>query len=527
MNIQTTLWNIILLSTLSTASLSYAQSCDFDDCENNNLNSCELFCCKPHFAIRSQASNTARTLLGRAKDVHLAGYPDTSYHVANVTIGGSKTFRKDDQIGTYFSPACNNPCSKCGPCVTFGGNNEKVIDIRSADFGTSCTGSLCLCPKVSNIIAELDWFVGLHAFCEGLFFDIHIPVVHSRWSSGADSCTGSCSDFFAPGLMDSSTTQSTPVGTNCIADAVIGNFTWGDVFEPMHFGKISSKTLTKTGLADLQLELGYDYFLAEDYHLGAKLILKIPTGNTPQAVHLFEPIVGNEGHFEFGIGATAHWVLFTRHNDHRLVWYFEGDATHLFSSRKQMRLFDLKHNGCFSRYLLLKAFVNDSVSNLERGPNIFAQQIQTSFGIQVDMTSIWSYQTACWDFELGYNYWARSHENLEKLCCTIPLNTYGIKGIEPMTNNATASLSTIKKSEGTHGTNDGATPIYISCDDLNHCSALVPSAQSYSVVGYIGYTNTNAPSEPYLGIGTQVEFSATGNAAFDQFHLWLKGGWSW
>ena len=513
MNLKKLLWCIFIASSMIGTQAAISDCCNFD-CEDEELGSCELFCCKPHFAIRSQGSNTARTLVGRAKDVHLAGYPDKSYHVANFTIGYSKSFRTRDEIGTYFSPACFNPCSGCGPCI------------NSADFGTTCTGSLCLCPQVSNVIVEFDWFVGLHAFCEGLFFDIHIPVVHSRWNSGCDSCTGSCSPTFKAGSM-STDGLAVDVGTECIGDAANGDFTWGDVFTPMCFGKICSGTLTTTQLADLQFILGYDYLLSNDYHLGVKLILKIPSGNTPQARYLFEPIVGNEGHFEFGAGLTAHYVVFTRNNDDRLVWYGEADVTHLFSSRKQKRLFDLKKNGCFSRYLLLKTFNKGRVQSLERGPNIFAQQVRTNFGVQVDMTGLWSYETNCWNYQLGYNFWARSHENLSKLCCIIPPNTYGIKGTQLMTNNMTASCSTIDKNKGTQGDDDGTNPRFVSCDDLDVCSALVPSATSYSVVGYLGYTDTNESSQPYFGIGAQIEFSAHDNAVLDQWHIWLKGGCSW
>lgn len=528
MDFKKILWCTFIASSMIGMSASSLDCCDFE-CEDEELGSCELFCCKPHFAIRSQASNTARTLVGRAKDVHLAGYPDKSYHVANVTFGYNRSFRTQDEIGTYFSPACTNPCSGCGPCMNFGADNEDIIDIRSADFGTTCTGSLCLCPRVSNIVAEFDWFVGLHAFCEGLFFDIHIPIVYSRWSSGCDTCTGSCTDTFEPGLMSQSN-EPVDVGTECICDAANGNFEWGDVLHPMKYGKICSGTLTTTQLADLQIELGYDFILEEDSHLGAKLILKIPSGNTPKSRFVFEPIVGNEGHFEFGAGLTAHYVLFTRNNSDRFVWYFEGDVTHLFRGRRQKRLFDLKKNGCFSRYLLLKTFTTGQVDGLERGPNIFAQEVRTSFGVQVDITTLFSYQTECWDYELGYNFWARSHENLKELCCTIPTNTFGIKGTQLMTNNMTASLSTIKENEGTQGANDGSDPHFVACSDLDICSALVPSAISHSVVGYLGYTVDSDDIkvlEPYIGIGAQVEFSGRDNAALDQWHIWLKGGWSW
>lgn len=502
---------------------------DSDDC-------CEELCCNDEYfcqgylAARSQGSNMARRLVG----THL--YTDTYnvdefIQVFSATAAYSRTF-DNEQIGRYFSPVCNSNC------FTIGADGE--ANVRSEDFGLACTGEACLLPKSSSFIFDIHYYAGLDPLCKGLFFQFYLPIVHN--SRKINCCAfevDDCDSNFEVCLM-STNTANTAVGSTDICKALNGCFVWGDVENEMRFGSLNADR-NKTGVADLQLELGYNYWLNDDAYWGLKIIAKAPTGNRAKGRMIFEPIVGNGGHAEAGGGLSAYWKCWESDTNRFVSTRIEADFTHLFATKCQTRVFDL-NNGCnqdpsrcFSRYLLLKEFKNEGteLEGLERGPNVFAQPLTVRIPIQVDLTWLWSFRRDCWMIDLGYNFWARSQEEVEDFFPNIPEQTYGIKGTLPMCsgindtpNTQTASRSTICETKGIDGENDGTVSTFINCADINICSALSPSAQSHSGIINIAYLWSDYDYEPWLSIGAQVEGSGRGNTALDQWSIWAKGGFT-
>jgi hypothetical protein len=513
----------------------YADDCStcYDDCTVDCSDTCTTdrcgdcgFFCQGHFAPRSQGSDTARRLVGR--NLFLYAYEENGYYGAfSITPEVTRSFRSEE-LGRYISPV-----SDCN-CFTVGEDGQ--ANIRGEDFGLNCTGTgnqVCLYPRVSNFLIDFSLYLGLDACWKGLFIDIHLPVVHTWWDTNCclDEST-TCSSTFEPCLMSTNQTNNA-VGTTDVIRALNGNFVWGDVANEMCFGKLCCRP-TQTGIADLEFDVGYNFWACQDYHVAIKLVVKAPTGNKPEAVYLFEPIVGNGGHWELGAGLSAHYVLWEADDNCNLTFHLDGYATHLFATSCETRLFDLCNNGCFSRYLLLKRYSNNgtTLNGLERGPNIFAQNLSTKINVQGDVTALLSYKTDCWLIDLGYNFWGRSQEEAECTYFDIPANTYGIKGTLPVcqegvansTNIRTASLSTINESAGKQGISDGPLPVFVTADDLDVNGSLAPSALSNAFVFNFGYIWENSDYTPFLGLGGKAEFSGSNDATLDQWALWLKGG---
>lgn len=413
------------------------------------------------------------------------------------------------------------------------GTTEPTVDIRSADFGTTSDGTVCLNPRVSNFIVDFNLFVGLNDFINGLFAEIHAPVVHSWWDTNCCSCeieSSSCpTATFNAGDMAEDVTF---VGTTNLKKALKGDITWGDVKNELCFGQICAGRQSKTRLADLRLALGYNLFSREKFRWGIKAIVAAPTGNRPKAYYMFEPIIGNGGHWEVGAGTSCDFSFWSdKEDNHAFGVYAEGYISHMLKSRWHYRTFDLTNNGCFSRYLLLKKFDgNGTYVGLERGPNVFTQRTKVQIDVQGDASAMLRYRYKKWSFDVGYNFWGRSREKIKDMCCCIPDSLYGIKGIVNVydgdaVNNKTASTSTIRTSSGTAGANDGDTPVYVACADLNPCSAAHPSAYSHAVFFNMSAAWDNEDDiNPTFGIGGKVEWSGKGNRALDQWSLWAKGG---
>ena len=494
---------------------------------------CDERCCDDEYSCegfmltRSFGSNTARRIVGSHLFTNRFDCENFN-QVLSFTVGGARTF-DNEKIGRYFAPICGTNCFSIG--------KDGEADVRAEDFGLSCTANVCLCPKSSSFILDVQYFLGLDPICEGLFFEAFLPVVHTRREINCCVDTSeTCSGAFEPCLM-SLVPANNETATTDVSQALNGAVLWGDVTNEMCFGSLCCSE-QKTGVADLQFALGYRFMAGTNYNLGLKIIAKAPTGTKSTATMLFEPTIGNGAHFELGGGIAGFCRFWEKDVDHSLMLNFEMDVTHLFTSRTQTRLFDLNNRGCYSRYLLLKQFDESltgtdsfTVSGLERGPNVFAQNIKVSIPYQVDASILLSFQRGCWLADIGYNFWARGEEREQEFCPSLPGNTYGIKGTTPMCtlgtdapDNQTANLSTISESKGFNGATDGTNPTFINCADINICSALAPSARSHSVIGNITYLWNDVCHTPWIGVGTQVEFSGNGNAVLTQWQLWAKAG---
>lgn len=564
-------------------------SCNIVSCNTNNSTCCDsnddccckdVFC-KSHFSPRSQGMDTARWLVGKQRPTHSFD-TDELYGDFSITAAFTRSF-KTEKIGKYFVPsvittadsccttcntccnnssstACNSTCSSCSSncdsgsscctcnCFTLGPDayelttaEEATVHARAEDFGVNCTGTACLYPRISNFIIDFDLYVGLNEHIKGLFVEIHAPVVHTWWDPNCCVCEeAACTDSFDTYLMSDDATKNS-VGTTSVKRALKGNFVWGDLApeSTLNYAQICSGRQTRTRLADLRFGIGYNAIENDKYRLGLKVMAAAPTGNVPLGTYMFEPIVGNGGHWELGGGISAHAIFWDKDEDNQFSWHLEGYLAHMFKSRCHKRTFDLQDNGCFSRYLLLKKYQKALTSGgkyqleaygLERGPNVFTHNVKVSVDVQGDVSTMFSYRHKNWTVDLGYNFWGRSRETLEEFYCCIPENRYGIKGTTPMSDGTdeditTASLSTMKESDGLEGVDDGTDPVFITCQDFNCCSALHPSALSHAVFFHLNASWENEDDiNPFFGIGGKVEWSGRGNRALDQWSIWAKGG---
>lgn len=338
---------------------------------------------------------------------------------------------------------------------------------------------------------------------------------------------------------------------------------------------------TISRVSDVELALGWNFFCCDDYHLGLEIRGSAPAGNKPHGKFLFEPIVGNGHYGTLGGGLTSHYMFWRGCDDDRAfgLW-LDVNVTHLFKSC-QVRSFDFK-NKPNSRYALLETLTSPAVAligntvagagsagtgtvpsaqyvgtagGLVHAINQTTFVVNSSFDVQADLVLKLGYQVCGWEFDLGYDLWARS---CEKICprgeIGLPASTYALKGdafiygytaggaAVPLS--ATESLSTIHAGTNTPvGTTyaanpqaynvgvdfpqfaqttgnaelygpDGGTvqtrtsnpPVILSDSDIDYHG--VPRALTNRVFGNINYTWTGCDDwMPFLGIGASGEFA--------------------
>ena len=148
------------------------------------------------------------------------------------------------------------------------------------------------------------------------------------------------------------------------------------------------------------------------------------------------------------------------------------------------------------------------------------------------------YDHGCFSGAVGWNFWLRDTERLHGFCsnsnnanttnanncnktaqgCLIAPRTYGIKGSTLVTDTDTMSNATI----GNCGDVD-ASPVFLTTEDIDACSALHPRAFSNKVFGWVGYNWRDCEWQPYVAVEGGVEFGHDNKAA-DQWEVMLKGG---
>ncbi len=470
----------------------------------------------PYFSPRSSSVDLVRQVVGvrdiiedlKCSDDCWPGYVGS---VTEFTKSFNNLHISDCLFGTsLLGDGCCQAIKVSGSGVANRGDGDLLAD----NFGlaTDFQSVLNINPRITNVVGDLQGYFRLDRWLCGLYFYIHLPVTNTKWNLHVcedvidEGGQGYSQGYFGPGTIgrenllnsfgDFVSGQNTPTlsGTTPLGDAFSETF---NALEFARWGIGSCGSRTKTSLADLRFWLGYDWINCECYGFGVGAVVAAPTGNAPDGRYLFEPIVGNGQHWEFGGLVKGHYQFWENcDGTHRITGFTQANFTHLFNA-KQVRTFDLC-NKPLSRYMLAEKLTSnnsspflygDPVEGSTANPTLstykFAQEytpvanlttfcVDVSASIQVDWVAMLTYSRCNFTWDLGYNLWYRGCENIKFDCACenlIAKNTWALKGDahvfgfaaisnddlpidinQPVTLGATESQATIHK-----GTNAGQT----------------------------------------------------------------------
>ncbi|MCX5922152.1 MAG: hypothetical protein NTX86_02395 [Candidatus Dependentiae bacterium] len=403
----------------------------------------------PQLLFRSQAVDAARELAGWAHHVNLFDQ-DKIYGSLSATVEYSQSFRSSRIAECLFGTnSCNNDC---GATIKVSGSDvaERGANDWLADYfylPTDFQSTLHFSPKIQNVVADLNFYLGLDEWACGLFFRMHAPINWTKW------CLNYCETVTDAGVADYQEgyfTVSVDPRSNLLnnfsefaagkAPAVFNDTdasstgTADVTFDGLCYAKFDRCCRTKTRLADLSWILGYNFVNDEDYHLGVGIKVAAPTGNRPSATHLFDAVSGNGHHWELGAHITSHAMLWRcEDEDSSLGFYLDANITHLFNDN-QTRTFDLKGKP-LSRYMLaakhtapaVGLFTDAAATTLaatqfarEFSPvaNLTTRDVSVSIGVQGDVAAQLTYANRGWNVDLGYNFWGRSCEKFSRKDCS-------------------------------------------------------------------------------------------------------------
>lgn len=279
------------------------------------------------------------------------------------------------------------------------------------------------------------------------------------------------------------------------------------------YGRLPTEKKEINGYDDINLKLGYTLTQGEFHHVELYGNTIIPMGSRPTARMLFEPIIGNGGHWGLGVGMNGEVHVWDK-GKHRLSFLVDIVYRYLFSATER-RLFDLC-NSEWSRYFKVAHRSSPSIGCF--GINYFARDVEVHPRDVFESWSALHYRHSDFNAELGINVWWR---NSEKLClvCPFPEDI----GIFDLANQST-SASNARICQASQGCNTAPsdetfTPIRTS--HINIESARQRSASSIKLSLALGFHGRFLGKPSLFGFGGAYEIPRD-NAGLEQWVFWFK-----
>lgn len=399
----------------------------------------------PHIAPRSQGVNLPRHTVGWIHETHLYER-DLFYGSLSIIPEYSRSFNNNHLAHCLFG-------SSLGPCNTITVSGSQVNNRNPRDWladyfylPTDFQSTLHFKPVIDNFIIDANLYFGLEDWAKGLYCILYFPIVHSRWNlnfheevknAGVNDALPGYYTSSANGIPRNELLKNVSQFMNDKTISPTDNDT-DVVFEPLMNARIVSEKHIRTRIADVRVSFGWDAVNDECGRFGFYFQAAAPTGNRPEGRVLFESIVGNGHHWEFGGGISGNWNFWDSINEnHHAEIYFDVTVTHFFDN-EQKSTFDIRGKP-LSRYMLAEKMVTPS-QNLKAGPtaddatapafqftnefvplaNITTFPVEVSIDAQVDLVCIVDYSYQCWNIDIGYNFWARSCEKIK------PITKFGL-----------------------------------------------------------------------------------------------------
>ncbi len=425
-------------------------------------------------------------------------------------------------LGKYFGIGNGKNSFRVGPqnvATTEVINNFLIHDHDgggNVDQST-LTGTIAFNPKQEIYGMRVDYFQDINDPFKKFFFKASMPVVHVQQKMGMsikdetllaahvnnDNKARSLQDFFG-GLIN-------------IAQAA-------DKQGPLTKAKITGNRST-TGIADLNLALGYKLYTTPQNHLYVNAGILIPTGTKKKGEYLFEPRTGNGGHTGFTMGIDGGVELWSNKSKEASVRLLAAlDYRYLFESTEYRTpmlnesFFDatFTNNLTYSKFnhYYLGGYRGTHPLSLFPAANVFTQGLKVKPGNQGEAIVDLSFKCSGFVVDLGYNAFYKEKES-------VWLKNWDDSSFAIVKRDFDASANDIPSALGA-----AAASKFVTKSDFDMESVTNPSQFSHKIFGGLGYSFAIAHKYfATLGLGASYEF-ATDNATMEAMALWAKAGFS-
>ena len=524
--------NYILMLLLTLVSGSLLADCCRTECTVDNSCDCEITS-RSYLAVRPLFQSASPEKVSGFRSDRLHAKEDGWHGTAEMAVFGSKS-TNDRDLARYFFPFC-----KTILVAGTDGNtpilptSSKPLDISARNFNVftangTFKSEISIRPQQSVVGAGFHVRKALSMDEEkgrGFFTSISFPV--ERVSNNLNFDEKIIND--GGGVL------------NVIGLTTVANMTEAFQQDDWAFGKIKMRSQTKTGVADIEFKVGYEWIQEEPFHLESYLGILIPTGNKPSGQYLFEPIVGHGRHWGIMLGNSLGIEIWSDEaNDRSFRMEYAAHTQYLFRNT-QCRSVDLQCKP-WSRYASVYRNLDEAVAastfsgDTRRtnyatpGINVLTMPLKVRPGFSHNATTAAQFKSAGWRGELGYNLYCRQSECVKLACPWV--ESAALKHV--LGNGQTNPVRDITGNARLENISGAANRIaladykynMIKESDLDLVSASSPSIITHTIYLAGGYTFEDYDYPTFITAGGSYEFNKANNAGVERWVVWGKLGCS-
>lgn len=382
-------------------------------------------------------------------------------------------------------------------------NNATIAD------GTNATVNLH--PKQEAWGVRFDYFQDLEKIVKGLYLKATVPVVHVENNVELK--------VTSPVAAAQTALQNYLQGK---ATGVTGNAAGGKNLQAaLDHMKMDGKN-DSTGVADIDVVLGYNFMNKDCHHVGINIGFTIPTGDEADSVHAFEAIVGNGNHWAFGAGLDAMFRAWGD-EDHNVKVTAALNYRYAFkeSEKRTLGLKDVTGLAAGSvdwgHYVLLGQVGKAKNAGLTPAANVATFNVDVTPGSQLDGVIALAYNNGGLCVDFGYNlFWKDDEEVKLKAADITAIDTAASAyGIVPRNFQTDAA--------GVFAATDFLGGVALTSKNIDTHAAQTGSQVTHKIFAALGYMFTEWECPLMLGAGGGYEFRGS-NDALEKWELWLKLG---
>lgn len=531
---------LVLALALAAHAALHATSC----CVPNATGICDACDCKSHgtfFSVRPQFQGIMPERQTFMHNDRLWVVENGKHGVFSLTLFGGIS-ENCGRYAAFFGPSCGNSWIVAE-------DTAQTTDIRPQYFNLH-TKLQTFESKISFAPQQRVFGFGLHYKqalipCDkdkGFFIEISSPIEYVQNTMGfteeiINDGGGALDDNFVSSMAEAFvqpafeygriyasnnckiTLDNTPIENGCDHESV-------------------GCSLTRWGLADIDVRLGYECIKEAHINADAFVGVLIPTGNKPHAHNVFEPIVGHNHHAGFSFGSYAGAQIWENECQTRiLTGHVDLFGLYLFKNT-QIRLIDV-YNKPWSHYMAVYANKEqaaqaavkaaagdpDAIFINTPGVNVFAQKVCVNPGFQLEANASLIFAGEKCEAEIGCNFFSRQAECVKLACCWKEGPAFKENSYDPDQVGGTNNVQTIGNFFGDRNID----PLsqyqanIIQESDLDLDSAAHPNVFTYTIYGALGYHYDACTHQRFAGIGGSWEFDPY-NAGLARWLLWAKAG---
>ena len=495
-------------------------------------------------SFREHVRHSSKKDDGFGADFQVTGFYNASANAANIAkyflVNSKSTIGLVGSSKLTGAAVVAAATGDINPNYLIHGITEGTTQAVGAEVIASVSGiSLKLAPSHEEYGVRLDWHQDLHKLLKGLYLRASLPVAYVAnnpkltvtGGTAAPAATAGAAAFptynaALPAFFKGSynVAESSAGGAPGAAGSLLGF----DNQVALANAKINARQ-SETGVADLDIALGYKFLDKAKYHASLAAAVTVPTGNEAKGVYAFEPIVGNGKHFAFGGNLCAGAQVWSS-GKQNINLNLDLKYRYLFENSEK-RTYGLKGYK-FGQYVLLVESNQANAAALAKPNGLIPAANKTTLntdvtpGSQLDGILGLAYNNGNFNLDLGYNMYFREEESLKIKAGQLTDNRFAVAAVNYNAQGASANAATFPAAAAIANVTDAsvsAAAAFVTAANLDVSSARTPSQFTNGVYAGLGYIFKSWDCPLMLGVGGKYDW-ASKNSALEQWGVWGKVG---